>query len=96
VSVFTASYFWHGLSLLLVIISKAVGEIFVFYINCILWTGFLCLAAWKTGIECVLCCRAGQMAEIRLSPINISRVILEMGEERHAVSDIKRSTQFLI
>ena len=33
------------------------------------------------------------MAEIRfslsLSPINISRVILEMGEEKHAVSDTK-------
>ena len=54
-----------------------------------LWTGFLCQAAWKTGIESVLCCCARQMAEIRLSPLNISQVILEMGEEKHAVSDIK-------
>jgi hypothetical protein len=29
------------------------------------------------------------MVEIPLSPINISRVILEMGEEKHAVSDTK-------
>jgi hypothetical protein len=29
------------------------------------------------------------MAAIQLSPINISRVLLEMGEEKHAVSDSK-------
>ena len=37
----------------------------------------------------MLCCLARQIAEISLSPINISRVILEMGEEKQAVSDTK-------
>ena len=37
----------------------------------------------------MFCCRPGQTAEICLSPINMSRVILEMGEQKHVVPDTK-------